>query len=236
MTNQETPPPWLRKVLWIQAAVAVFAVAASLYAGVTLVSLEQTKQKLQADIAVKQQLLDQTGKELEETKRELEKTKQELGQTKKDLQATTDLKQYEHPVTFMAAKAMFDHSGLQRQAKLLMFILDRERTRWHVGGRSEAEGFDSPRFAAYVLQHESLADVAGALSPSVASAQDAIRLALPSEHSPGIGDIVFYSTGYTMFFFTDERGKPFVIGMTPFGVLALEPDFARITGYGKVFR
>jgi len=38
-----------------------------------------------------------------------------------------------------------------------------------------------------------------------------------------------------MFFFKDERGKAFVIGMTPFGVLALDPRFANIIGYGKVF-
>jgi hypothetical protein len=45
--------------------------------------------------------------------------------------------------------------------------------------------------------------------------------------------LVFYRTGYVMFYFTDQRNSPFVIGMTPFGILALDPDFARIIGYRR---
>ena len=50
---------------------------------------------------------------------------------------------------------------------------------------------------------------------------------------PTVGSVVFYKTGYTMFYFLDTYQKPFVIGMTPLGIASLEPDFAEVTGYGS---
>jgi len=38
-----------------------------------------------------------------------------------------------------------------------------------------------------------------------------------------------------MFYFEDYDGSPFVIGMTPLGVLALKPDWAKPIGYGAVY-
>ena len=47
--------------------------------------------------------------------------------------------------------------------------------------------------------------------------------------------MIFYDTGYTMFYFSDERGHAFYVGMTTAGIVALEIEFGpRLLGYGKV--
>jgi hypothetical protein len=61
-----------------------------------------------------------------------------------------------------------------------------------------------------------------------------LQQVLPPTSQPSIGDVVFYDLGYTMFYFKDENGEPFVVGMTPLGVLALRPDFMNVLGYGQV--
>lgn len=229
MSEERAVPSWLRALLVAEAFVGIIVVAATFYVG-------QTVLRLTTEIEEKQRELDGATQRLTELQAKLTAVEKQLEADEKALQATTNLKQYEHPVGMMTVKEMFGRSQLQRQAQLLLSILElKDRTGWRVGGRTPTEGFDSPRFAAYLLQNRHLRDVSEALGNSVNSAQDAIRQALPSEPEPAIGDVVFYSTGYTMFFFKDERGKAFVIGMTPFGVLALDPSFANIIGYGKVF-
>jgi hypothetical protein len=53
---------------------------------------------------------------------------------------------------------------------------------------------------------------------------------LPARHgAPQNGDIITYRAGYTMFYFNVE-GKRFVIGMTPEGILSLDPQFGAQTG------
>jgi hypothetical protein len=44
---------------------------------------------------------------------------------------------------------------------------------------------------------------------------------------------VFYPAGYALFWFVDRNNRPFVIGMTPTGIVALEPNFAERTGVGR---
>jgi hypothetical protein len=53
---------------------------------------------------------------------------------------------------------------------------------------------------------------------------------LPAAGSPEPGDLVFYPSGYVLFWYVDQRNQPFVIGMTPSGIIALEPDFAQRVG------
>lgn len=38
-----------------------------------------------------------------------------------------------------------------------------------------------------------------------------------------------------MFYIVDEAGRPFVLGMTPVGVLALAPEFVAVKSYGIAF-
>jgi hypothetical protein len=61
-----------------------------------------------------------------------------------------------------------------------------------------------------------------------------LQKALPRRSKPLVGDVVFYQAGYTMFYYEYRGGSPFVIGMTPLGVLALKPDFAPVISYGAV--
>jgi len=58
---------------------------------------------------------------------------------------------------------------------------------------------------------------------------------LPSTDSPQTGDLIFYATGYTMFYFRTYEGEPFCIGMTPVGIAPLKIDFGpKILGYGRI--
>ena len=47
---------------------------------------------------------------------------------------------------------------------------------------------------------------------------------------PQPGDVVFYPSGYALFWFVDHNQQPFVVGMTPNGIVALEPNFAERIG------
>jgi hypothetical protein len=110
---------------------------------------------------------------------------------------------------------------------LLQSIVELEDVPWQRRGFSVETGFDSPSFAAYVLQ------VSERIGEEGSEVRYNLRTHLPARNGgPQVGDIVFYEGGYTMFYFIDERGVPFVIGMTTQGVLALTPDFAPVIGYG----
>ena len=56
---------------------------------------------------------------------------------------------------------------------------------------------------------------------------------LPPTSTPTTGDLVFYPGGYALFYFDDRSEGPFVLGMTPFGITALKPDFAKPLGYRR---
>lgn len=110
---------------------------------------------------------------------------------------------------------------------LLQTIVDHMDAEWQPGGFSPAEGFDASGFAAYILQENDRL--------TLPSPEDRYRLReLLSD--PGFaqaGSLVFYEGGITMFYFLDEGGVPFVIGMTTQGVIALSPGFAPVVGYGS---
>ena len=115
------------------------------------------------------------------------------------------------------------------QSELFSTMLNKmSNVPWKSGGVSPQEGFDSPGFAAYMLANYKL------ISQPAAEARDHLRDLLNRKSEPRIGDIVFYELGYTMFFYQDSQGRPFVVGMTPLGVLALRYDFAKIIGFGQV--
>ncbi len=101
------------------------------------------------------------------------------------------------------------------------------KVKWHLGGNTPEEGFDSPSFAAYMINRHSLSRVKD-------SERYQLRTVLPSTQSPEVGDIVFYEHGYAMFYF-EYGNKPFVVGMTPLGLASLNYDFGpRRLGFGKV--
>ena len=123
---------------------------------------------------------------------------------------------------------------INQQLGELFFYIDRfyswEKPRWNPGGSSIEEGFNSPAFASFVV-HETTKLTGVYLS------QGELMRALPvRKGKPQLGDVVFYRAGYCMFYFQDESGAYFVIGMTPRGILALDYKFSEVIGIGAVFK
>ncbi|HWS89179.1 MAG TPA: hypothetical protein VN282_19560 [Pyrinomonadaceae bacterium] len=131
---------------------------------------------------------------------------------------------------YMTYKRLAGNESYESQARMLDAILDMQRRRvpWRRGGVSPGEGFDSPGFAAYMLAEHRL------ISQRPSDVHYGLRQVLPDAPAPDVGDVVFYPGGYAMFYFKDERDRPFVVGMTPEGIFALEADFLPAVGYGKV--
>ena len=121
-----------------------------------------------------------------------------------------------------------------KAARLLNRVLElrRQRVPYSVAGQSLNEGFDSPNFAAFVLRDQNLlgdeqnADLLANIS-RIWKRSQAVRQPFP-------GDLVFYPDGHVFFYFEDRFRGPFVIGMTSFGILALDFKFAKALGYRRV--
>jgi len=125
-------------------------------------------------------------------------------------------------------------SRYPKAAQLLNRVLElrRERTPYSVAGQSRDEGFDSPSFAAFVLRDQNLL---GAKKGAESLLADISRIwQSPAVRQPFPGDLVFYPDGYVFFYFEDRFRGPFVIGMTSFGILALDFKFAKPIGYRRV--
>jgi hypothetical protein len=90
-------------------------------------------------------------------------------------------------------------------------IIESRRTQvWGMSNTDEG-GYNSPGFAQLVWNQMSR-------PPAYAD--------LPRDTGPPHpGDIVVYDFGYHLYYFRDNEGREFVVGMTPLGVLALDYDF-----------
>jgi hypothetical protein len=119
------------------------------------------------------------------------------------------LSQHLRPVTREDAEKLADSSD--QLARLLSRVLDMQsRNTRFSSANKPGVGFNSPGFTGYVL---------GRVSRGKSMA------GLPETDTPGLGDIIRYQNGFDMFLLEDANGEPFVIGMTPVGIAALEPDF-----------
>ena len=185
----------------------------------TLVDTQRTLSTTQAQLKT----ADQDVKRLQMQLDDLNKS---LDEVSKQLRLATDFSKYEFPGDWMLALKSID-SYYPRQGKILYDIYLLQKAPWKLHGFSPEEGFDSPSFAAYVLGQNKLIK-------NPVSDRYQLQDVLPRRSQPEVGDVVFYQTGYTMFYFDDGMGHPFVIGMTPLGVLALKPDFAPVINYGAV--
>jgi len=128
-------------------------------------------------------------------------------------------------------KSMYNRPTSTRIPDLLTFVIQNENIPWKLDGTTPKDGFNSPRFAAYILQQQKLADVDPA---KIVTADDLMKLLPVRRADPKDGDLVFYPQGYTMFYFTDEGGRPFVVGMTPLGVQVLDANFANPIGVATI--
>jgi hypothetical protein len=171
-------------------------------------------------------------REKEAVRRQLNTTRDSLRTLEQALSSAADLERYKHPVTFVTAKSLA--TANPEAARLLEDILDKQRVPWRLGGAAEYEGFDSPGFAAFVLSRSSQSSRLPR-APAGASTREALLRAFPAADTPSPGDLVFYPAGFVLFYFPDEHHRPFVIGMTPFGVTALDYTFAKPTDIRNVF-
>jgi hypothetical protein len=165
---------------------------------------------------------------------QIESLKEELSAAEERLQSATELNQYLHPIDLPDIKAAFSRYPAQAKVLSQIFDLRRQGVSWHLGGQSPHSGFDSPSFAAYILRELNLPGAE--VQPGESLLQTSRRLfeRLPPISEPRVGDLAFYPTGYVLFHFEDRRRRPFVIGMTPFGITALEPEFANVIGYRRI--
>jgi hypothetical protein len=123
-----------------------------------------------------------------------------------------------------------------REARILERLVDlrRQGIRWYPLGQSLEEGFDSAGFAAFTLRELKAPVAEIERGENLFGVISRIWTRLPSVHPPRPGDLVFYPDGYVLFYFEDQFRRPFVMGMTPFGILPLNPDFAKVIGYRRV--
>lgn len=200
--------------------------------------LGQTQQELESansQLEQTQQELEAAKNQLEHTQQEVDELEQRVDELSKTLEEVTEhfrqaitFRQYEYHIHELSLKSLSMELS-PPMSYLLLDILSMQRSGvgWKLGGFSPDEGFDSPSFAAYMLQEHFL--------PGISDERYRLDEVLPSGDRPRVGSVVFYERGYTMFYFEDIDNTPFVIGMTPLGIIALRGDFAPVRGYGYFY-
>ena len=154
-----------------------------------------------------------------------------IEQARAELRAALIQKRYVREVDGRDVRAM--RRNFPKEADLLAQILDSKESgiEWVVGSSSAAAEHDSPSFVQHVLREQNLKMGYLPLSPDPQEASLILFENLRYEEKPNQGDLVFYRAGFVFFHFHDRRGRPFVIGMTPYGVLALDPEFSDPVGF-----
>jgi hypothetical protein len=188
-----------------QLLIAVITVAIILIVGLKIKPLIEKKAELEKTVV-----------SLESNIRDLERNVNEL-ETR--IRETTVFDRNRYQLNWGNSKLLLSSANL-KQEKIILDIFDMKYSGvgWKLNGYSPEVGFDSPSFAAYLLNKHSLVQI---------DASQRYRLPdlLPETDNPQSGDLIFYDSGYAMFYFRDRYGHPFCIGMTPLGIAALEINF-----------
>lgn len=171
--------------------------------------------KAQAALAASRTELDTATGQLRNTSAKLDDTQKRLAAAEDQLHQSANVVRHIRALDLGDVKAMASRGG--RSSRYLMEVAEASQSRqirWGLGNSTES-GFTSPGFAQFILQRT------GAANAAIDS--------LPVRQGPPhAGDLIRYATGYTLFYFpaTYDRQHPeFVIGMTPFGIVSLAPDF-----------
>jgi hypothetical protein len=170
----------------------------------------------------------------ENYKNQLTDLQAQLAEAQKALSEAVNLSRALRTIDYANAKEFA--SRFPGSESLLLNILDlrQRRTKWKPGGQSPQEGFDSPSFVMYVLRQKRASGIELRAGESLSEASRGLYDKLAPTTQPRTGDLAFYAAGYAMFYFADPREGPFVLGMTPLGITALKPDFAKPVGYRQV--
>jgi Skp family chaperone for outer membrane proteins len=224
----------------VQLLIAVVALAAMVFVGTKIGPLLREKAQLEADIAGfkediahYQQEVTTLQSDLKRAKAALEDTKTELEQMRERLHETVEMARFMHKIDLVDLKVIFSRHPRPAQALERILAMKDQGVGWHLGGVDPSQGFDSPSFAAYILKELGVTGVAVEHGDTLLATSRKLFDKLPPTDHPKVGDLVFYPAGYVLFYFEDQERKPFVIGMTPVGIAALDPDFASPVGYRK---
>lgn len=224
----------------VQVVLALIALGVIAVVGLKIGPMLEEKARLESDIQSYKQEVSRLATDITENreqvatlKTELRKTRKELEDARERLAETFEMSRFEHPVDPVDLKTIFSRFPKQARALELMLDMQRRGVGWHLGGQIPEVGFDSPSFAAFVLKKLKALDSATGPQDSLLSRSRKLFSQLEPVDQPGVGDLAFYPAGYVLFHFLDQGNKPFVIGMTPAGIVALEPDFAKPVGFRK---
>jgi cell fate (sporulation/competence/biofilm development) regulator YmcA (YheA/YmcA/DUF963 family) len=142
----------------------------------------------------------------------LTESRRQIEELKKQLNQIYDFKPHVVPVNEIDEKVAYSVVGQQGFDILRQAIEDANRKLPFNGANSPQLGFTSPAYATYLL--------------SKVGVNQPIDQIKRRNGPPRNGDIIIYAGGYMMFYFhLPENKKEFVIGMTPQGVLSLDPKF-----------
>ncbi|MBN2351783.1 MAG: hypothetical protein JXD23_04365 [Spirochaetales bacterium] len=167
-------------------------------------------------------------RELNDLQRQNKDLEQQNNDLKKELKASVNYVQHLSPVTWVDSKKLAFRDPTPFELFELIRHLGEKDLTWDIKNLPPGKGFNSPGFAAYVL------DRMGVKVPANATSEQLLKFTQPVS-SPMTGDLAFYDGGFVMFYFKKTKGVPFCIGMTPVGVISLEVNFgARLIGYGRV--
>lgn len=226
MTENKTIQNKRRKSLPLliaaQLLIAVITVTVILIVGLKIKPLIETKAKLEKEVVI----LTKDKTDLENTIGGLEKHIHEL---EVRIEETMVFDRNRYQMDWTNAKSLLSVSTSKQERLILDIIgMKMDGVGWKLNGYSPEDGFDSPSFAAWLLNKNELLRI---------EPPQRYRLPemLPETENPRIGDLVFYDSGYAMFYFRDRYGHPFCIGMTPLGIVALEINFGpKLLRYGRI--
>ena len=171
------------------------------------------KAKAEAELQKSQAALDAANQQAQALNAQVADLTGQLEDTKKALAEALDLNKQIYKLDWSELKMMYMTNG--PAVEVLEVVNDlKDRTKWSMSNTPD-KGYNSPGFAALILQKLNRLPTGGLAS-------------LPRDSNPpNVGDIVTYEGGYHMFYFRDHEHRDFVVGMTPFGVEALNADFAK---------
>jgi len=159
---------------------------------------------------------------------QIESLSRTLAQTDAALDEAINLPDYQYKGSYLRA-VEFISSTFPIQSQVLTGIVEgMGEFGWKFEGNDPDEGFDSQGLAAFVLTQ------CGLTTDGIDVTRGQLTSSLDSISEPEVGDLVSFPGGYFMFFFIDQDGIPFVVGMTPYGVQLFMYDFKEIEGVYQV--
>jgi len=150
-----------------------------------------------------------------------------LVQVETALEEAANLPDYRYPGSYERV-AEFIARAYPAQSEILIGMVDTlGDTKWKFAGSDPGEGLDSEGMAVYLLVNCGLTDDPAAVERGQFTEN------LERADQPEVGDLVQYEDEYYMFYFLDQEGSPFVVGMTPYGLQLFRFEFKEVV---QIFR